>query len=294
MSIRDNKPLGMVINAAKPYEFEFIAERSIRIGELVTFETPEGKALGFVKDSRVNSKLFNDEKITNYHAAIEAKMIAGKNERDKCMVASINVLGLVDDFENNKRTMPSLPPDPGTEIYNANEEILKKIFIKDGKEWIRVGNLLRGTTDVYVNINKVASRHLAILATTGSGKSNFLALIIDRLADINGTMILFDYHGEYRYEDNKRNIHAINPHINPYHLTSDEFADMIGIRENADRQRTTLSEAFRKVKENREEKDRRGQKLEKAFPDSKQGNLPSLLARKEIDLIFQITSPLIF
>lgn len=251
MSInRENKPLGMVINAAKPHEFEFIAERSIRIGELVTFETPEGEALGFVKDSRVNSKLFNDEKITNYHAAIEAKRIVSENERDKYRVASINVLGLVKDL-----TMPSLPPDPGTEIYNANEEILKKIFRKDGKEWIKVGNLLRGTTDVYVNINKVASRHLAILATTGSGKSNFLALIIDRLANINGTMILFDYHGEYRYEDNKRNIYHIKPRINPYHLTSYEFADMIGIRENAEKQRTILSEVFREVKENKENND---------------------------------------
>ncbi|NHV96716.1 MAG: ATP-binding protein [Thaumarchaeota archaeon] len=49
---------------------------------------------------------------------------------------------------------------------------------------------------VSVNLDKVASRHLAILVTTGGGKFNLLALLAKRISDVNGTMIVFDHHGE--------------------------------------------------------------------------------------------------
>jgi DNA helicase HerA-like ATPase len=49
---------------------------------------------------------------------------------------------------------------------------------------------------VSVNLDKVASRHPAILATTGGGKLNLLALLAKRISDVNGTMIVFDHHWE--------------------------------------------------------------------------------------------------
>ncbi|RMF29529.1 MAG: ATP-binding protein [Candidatus Nitrosothermus koennekii] len=192
--------------------------------------------------------MFNNDTITNYQSALEARKIANNNTRDKSRLASINVLGLINGFLNNKKVMPSLPPDPGTEIYEADKERLKNIFAKDTKEWIKLGKLLRESSiDVYVNINKVASRHLAILATTGSGKSNLLALLMKRISELNGTLVIFDYHGEYSSLELNNIIHAM-PKINPRDLDSEEFADMIEIRENAERQRALLNEAFRHAK----------------------------------------------
>lgn len=215
---------------------------------MVTFNTPDGEALGFVKSSIVKSRLFNNDTITNYQSALEARKIANVNTRDKSRLASINVLGLIEGFLNNKKIMPSLPPDPGTEIYEADKESLKNIFAKDSKEWIKLGSLLRKSSiDVYVNINKIASRHLAILATTGSGKSNLLALLMKRISELNGTLVIFDYHGEYASLELNNIIHAM-PKINPRDLDSEEFADMIDIRENAERQRALLNEAFRHAK----------------------------------------------
>ena len=151
------KPLGIVINPSKPHEFEFIAERSIRVGELVTFNTPDGKALGFVKNSIVKSKLFSNDTITSFQSALEARSIASNNARDKSRLAYINVLGLIDGFRNNSRIMPSLPPDPGTEVYEASDDVLNDIFAKDTKEWAKIGVLLRNrSVKVYVNINKIA------------------------------------------------------------------------------------------------------------------------------------------
>ncbi len=244
--------MGIVINPSKPHELEFIAERSVKIGELVTFNTAEGMALGFVKNSIVKSRLFNNDTITNYQSALEAIKIANTNVRDKCRLALINVLGLIEGFKNNKRVMPSLPPDPGTEVYEADSKILRDVFGKDSREWVKLGSLLRvPSVDVYVNINKVASRHLAILATTGSGKSNLLALIIKHIARLNGTLIVFDYHGEYTDLQMENVIHVL-PKINPKDLDSDEFAEMINVRENAERQRTLLDQIFKYAKESQD------------------------------------------
>lgn len=174
--------------------------------------------------------------------------IANSNARDKSRLAAINVLGLIDGFKADKKIMPSLPPDPGTEIYSAEKNVLKDVFAKDAKEWIKLGRLLREESiEVFVNINKVASRHLAVLATTGSGKSNLLALIMKKIAELNGTLIVFDYHGEYSSLEVKNVKHA-SPRINPRDLDSEEFADMMDIRENAERQRTLLNEIFSNTK----------------------------------------------
>ena len=44
----------------------------------------------------------------------------------------------------------------------------------------------------------MVSRHLAILAMTGAGKSNATSIIIDRLLEVNGSILIFDMHGEYK------------------------------------------------------------------------------------------------
>lgn len=53
--------------------------------------------------------------------------------------------------------------------------------------------------DVYLDIHKLVLRHLAILGSTGSGKSNSVVAIIKRLIEKmgNARMVLIDPHGEY-------------------------------------------------------------------------------------------------
>jgi hypothetical protein len=244
-----SEPLGIVINSTTVDKLEFIASRSVKIGEFVTFDTDDGSTLGFVKDSIIESILFNKDEIKNYQAAKEARDLKINNQRDKSRMAFVNVLGLVEPFKNGLKVMPSLPPEPGTNIYEADKDTLNEIFRKNSKEWVKIGNLLRmPSIDVYVNVNQIVSRHLAILATTGSGKSNLLALLIKKIADLNGTVILFDYHGEYSELDIKNVKHMI-PKINPRKLELEEFADMIDIKEHASRQRGILTEAFKDAKD---------------------------------------------
>jgi DNA helicase HerA-like ATPase len=68
---------------------------------------------------------------------------------------------------------------------------------------LHIGNLVgyeRGTSavPVYLDVNRLVTEHLAVLAMTGSGKSYTVGRIIERLVAINnGTVVVFDPHGEY-------------------------------------------------------------------------------------------------
>jgi DNA helicase HerA-like ATPase len=89
----------------------------------------------------------------------------------------------------------------------------------------------------------VASRHLAILATTGSGKSNLLALIAKGIADMYGTMLILDYQGEYS-ELRIKNVVNLQAKVNPRLLDAERLADMLDVRQGAEIQRTVLNQAM--------------------------------------------------
>ncbi|MGC8557626.1 MAG: helicase HerA domain-containing protein [Nitrososphaeria archaeon] len=243
--------IGIVAAESSTDSFPFFASRPVKVGEYVVVNTPEGDALGFVESSTIRSELMTTVK--NYIAAVEASRASSSNPRDKGYTAVASILGLVNELKEGRVYMPSVPPVPGTEVAEASSDLLTGIFSRTGRNFIRVGSLLRNRdVSVSVDLNMVASRHLAILATTGSGKSNLLALIAKRVSDVYGTMVIFDYHGEYSELKIGRATHA-QPKINPRNLESEELAELLDISGSASRQRSLLSSVL--TNEVREAKD---------------------------------------
>jgi DNA helicase HerA-like ATPase len=248
----NSSPLGIIVGGARPHRFEFLASRNIRVGEYVTVRAPEGALLGFVEESIVTSGLMNPEVVSSFQSATEAKEVASRNPRDKAYQASVKVIGLLDQLTKGSMLMPSLPPEPGSEVFEASEKELVSVFAKEDAEWARVGSLLRQpTVSASINLNKIAARHLAILAATGSGKSNLLALLAKRTSEAYGTMIIFDYQGEYTSLKLNRLVH-VQAKLNPRLLDAERFADLLDIREGAERQRAVLARAFAAVREEKE------------------------------------------
>jgi uncharacterized protein len=234
--------LGIVVGQTKPHYFRFLARRSISMGEYVTVESPVGRILGLTEDSTTRSDLL--DKMNDFPTASEARKVAMKNTRDKSYNASVKVVGLLDQLRKGRVVLPSLPPEPGSEVFEARGEEVSEIFDRKEKQWAPIGRLLRnGDVKVSVNMDKVASRHLAILSVTGSGKSNLLALIVKQVALLQGTMVLFDYHGEYSELEIRGVVHA-EAKINPRYVTYEQLADLCDMRENADVQRTILQKAL--------------------------------------------------
>jgi len=242
-SIKDDKPLGFIVGESYPYRFSFIAYRPVSVGEYVVVTTNDSRRiLGLVENSSIKSSILAN--VNNYLAAYEGKRIAEMNERDKSYQATVRVLGYIDDLAKGIVTIPSTPPEPGSAVLEASIDDLKVFSVNDYR-WASIGTLLRNSkVKVYVNIDKIASRHLAILSVTGGGKSNLLALIAKRVAERHGTMVIFDYHGEYN-DLSISNVNHIKARINPRFIhDADELADLLEVKESASVQRDIISKAL--------------------------------------------------
>lgn len=240
-----NEPLGIIIGKTRPDRVTFESKRPVSVGEYAIMNFGKGKVLGLVERSEISSEALGDN-IRNYEEAFESKQVALENNRDKSYKGDIRILGYLDDLRKCKTVIPALPPEPGIEVYEAVSEDLSAIFSPDRPEWVRIGTLLRNTeVDAKINITKVVSRHLAVLAMTGMGKSNLVSLLAKEVSKINGTMVIFDYHDDYSKLDlGANNGNLMDAKINPRLLTIDKFAEVIEIHENATNQMHVLRTAF--------------------------------------------------
>ncbi|MEE9535571.1 MAG: ATP-binding protein [Nitrosopumilaceae archaeon] len=243
--------LGVVTGESKPTKVSSQTVRPLSVGEYVIIDSNEGKLLGLVERSFVTSQALSD--VRNYDEALESKEIADINSRDKGYAANIIILGFVKQLQKGQSIVPAIPPLPGTEILEATKQDLGIIFGPDSEEWIKIGTLLRNSQiESKINLNKTVSRHLGILAMTGMGKSNLVSLLAKRIAKLNGTVIIFDYHNDYTNLNIPR-INVVDAKINPRLLDADSLAEVLEIRENASIQHRILRLAFTKeVKEAKE------------------------------------------
>jgi uncharacterized protein len=94
------------------------------------------------------------------------------------------------------------PAQPASSAYRPTSEDIARVVIGDLQE--RKGRALdiatlsnRPEIDVLVDGHAVVTRHLAILAMTGAGKSWTARRIIEELAKKNYPIVIFDPHGDY-------------------------------------------------------------------------------------------------
>ncbi len=234
--------IGVVIGESKPTEVTAQSSRPLSVGEYVIIDSQDGMLLGLVEKSIITSEALTD--VRNFDEAVESKEVAELNSRDKNYKVKIGILGFLEKLQKGHVVLPAVPPLPGTSILEATQKDLGMIFGPLGKEWIRIGSLLRNQEiEAKININKIVSRHFAILAMTGMGKSNLVSLVAKHVASLNGTLIIFDYHNDYENLDVSK-MNYMMAKINPRLLPADKLAEVIELRENADKQQRVLRESF--------------------------------------------------
>lgn len=235
--------VGILVGRARPDEVTFESRRPVSIGEYVVLNYGGGPVLGLIERSSITSGALGED-IRSYDEAFESRQVAAENKRDKSYKGTVRILGHLDSLKKGKAMIPAIPPEPGTEVHEATTKDLAAIFSPSSHGWINVGTLLRNPeVEVGVNINKVVSRHLAILAMTGMGKSNLVSLLTKEVSRISGTMVVFDYHEDYTYLDIP-NSNRMDARINPRYLATEEFAEVIEIQKNASNQLHVLRVAF--------------------------------------------------
>lgn len=110
----------------------------------------------------------------------------------------------------------SQSPTTGDKIHLVTIKDLDTIYGGyDEKNSITIGNIsISESLNAKVDLNKLVSRHCAILGSTGSGKSNAVGILLNAIAnkDFNSSRILvIDPHGEYNSVlRNKSKVFRIN------------------------------------------------------------------------------------
>ncbi|MEM1619430.1 MAG: ATP-binding protein [Fervidicoccaceae archaeon] len=234
----------MVIGETTPGRALFLAKRPPRLGEFVIIEHDEGFVLGMVEDSVAGSPFISDDS-TDIEAVSKMLQIVG---RDRFYLkGSARTLSRLEDLMVRRKVRPvKTPPRPGARVFEADEGVLNRIFTPPGRPllggeayydektrrgYVRIGSLATNpNVPVYVSVDKLVARHCAVLAMTGAGKSNAVAVLSNRIARaFGGTIVIFDFHGEYLDAFDSEVSNVIEPRINPDSLKLHEIGALASI-----------------------------------------------------------------
>jgi len=263
--LQDLNEIGVVVGETTPFYALFLAKRPAKVGEYVVVEHDEGPVLAMVEYS-VSGNPFIPSDVKDINAVEKTVMLVGTNR--EYLKGKARLLSRLKDLvEYGKPNPLKTPPRAGSRVYEASEEILRRVFAPDssllsGDEiayigertqagYVRIGVLANHpNVPVYVKVDSIVARHIAILAVTGAGKSNTVSILADRMAGgLGGTVLIFDIHGEYAGSGiggSKRNV--IEPKLNPEYLTFAELKTLAKIKPEAVRQERVLRLAFNAAK----------------------------------------------
>ena len=232
--------VGICVGETSLTEVTFISDKMPKVGEYVTIEYDDKQVLGMIENLIRGNDALNVD-INDFKAI---QKISSIGVEDNYIRGKVKILG---DINDNLR-LPRTPVLPGTEIKLAGSEILKDIFKVNNP--LKLGCLVnQSDVDVNVDANPILSRHLAILAMTGAGKSNTVSVLIDQLLGYSVPVFVFDMHGEYK--DAKfpnGDVNVISPKINPNYMAFNEIRRLVNIPSNGYIQERHFRKAFRLAK----------------------------------------------
>ncbi len=196
----------------QPHEYLFITtdnERT-RIGEFVYYCAQDGpeirRIVGTIKGRRLVRNLPDTFLADPGTTPFEIAGLIGLAPDDAREIYEIEVETIgyfseaLGDFVN-----PRIPPNPGDQCVLASSPTLSGMLSPkqsgdDGSA--HIGSLLtreQGEVPIVLSVKDVVSTHLAILASTGSGKSYTAGVIVEELlnSDNRAAVLIVDPHGEY-------------------------------------------------------------------------------------------------
>jgi DNA helicase HerA-like ATPase len=176
---------------------------------------------------------------------------------------------------------PWIPPQSGKQIFLADDEMLSNILSRKRRGQpgsATIGSLLTRAPDavpIVLSVKDLVSTHLAIIASTGAGKSYLASVIIEELMQPHNKacVLIIDPHGEYSTLDQIANfpqfaeqsdgrgprgasysaqVKVYKPEQVKVRISTLDMGDMRHLlTEMTEKQQYLLSRALRKVKEGR-------------------------------------------
>jgi DNA helicase HerA-like ATPase len=211
-----NSYVGTIVGESTSREFRLaVAHETIREQDIIAVdatlrtadgsETPEQKRV-WAKVQRIErmNPLFPSEAGHELAATRTDPFDTVLSLSREMVTAVCQVLGAepIEDNTGGKLDHLRYPAQPATRAYRPNSEDIERVVIGElGQRQARALDIAtlsnRPEVSVKVDGHAVVTRHLAILAMTGAGKSWAARRIIEELAEKNYPIVIFDPHGDY-------------------------------------------------------------------------------------------------
>ena len=204
-------PAGTIKGPGKlPHEFVFVTRDSdrARIGEFVYYEAAVAgvtrQIVGTITSRALVRSLPDSFLVDPATSPSSVSSLIGLGEGAEIFEITVETIGYfsieLGDFVN-----PRVPPRAGDQIRLASSETLSAMLSprKTGESGsAHLGSLLTrdtGDVPVVVSVKDVVSTHLAVLASTGSGKSYTAGVLVEELMMPynRAAVLVVDPHGEY-------------------------------------------------------------------------------------------------
>ncbi|MDX6696381.1 MAG: hypothetical protein QOF02_3984 [Blastocatellia bacterium] len=194
-----------------PHEYLFITadNHRTRIGEFVYYTASDGEAerhiLGNITSRRLVRNLpdaFLSDPQTPPN--VVSSLIGLNTDCGELYEITVETIGYfsraLGDFVN-----PRIPPNPGDPVFLASSDTLSGVLSArhaGDTGSAHIGSLLTrnaGEVPIVLSIKDVVSTHLAILASTGAGKSYTAGVLVEELMRPynRASVLIVDPHGEY-------------------------------------------------------------------------------------------------
>lgn len=223
-------PTMIQIEVIKPQKFKNLNE-NFTLGSYIKITDENNNAIiGILKSYKIKETNIKDD-------------INIKKMKEPSFILDVQPVGHITNGEFKKGNKSITIPPSQVEV--ANEELLKKIFyLEKADSEFCIGDLAQNPTiegediNVIMDGNKFFNKHLAVVGSTGSGKSCTVAKIL--LEGIkpysekqkggilnNSHILLFDLHGEYQnaFKDECRYLEAENIKLPYWLMNSEELED---------------------------------------------------------------------
>ncbi|MBM3282024.1 MAG: ATP-binding protein [Candidatus Diapherotrites archaeon] len=200
-----NDEIGTVVSnleGPSPSQVDFVVlNGKVHRGQFVEIPYSEGTIIGMVTNVLKTNKYFERADTVKEFEAQGTKLFEQfpVNEWEYVMAVT-SPLGVFTSENKIKRT--TFPPSPGSKVYNANTEHIRKFLGFDEEKGLHLGKLEFHDVNVKLNLSKLLQKHLAILAMSGGGKSYTVSCLLEELLSRKKefgrvAIVAFDVHGEY-------------------------------------------------------------------------------------------------
>ena len=203
--------IGTVVGNAGTSEFTFILQQfRARVGDIValTMKVPE-EDFGDQRTITVWARITEISRFNPFFPFEAAQELAGEGlsledtilsgARDQLEARAL-ILGTTSTTDFRTLFPLTYPVKPASRVFHPPAEAIRRLLVgeRTRERGAGVGTLIaRRDVDVSISSSKLVSRHMAILAMTGGGKTVAARRIIRELISDGYPILILDPHGDY-------------------------------------------------------------------------------------------------